>query len=125
MKAARAAAHVHSMPLRDGVTAYDVHGDRGPWVVLVHGLVTPMYCWESMAGTLAHAGFRVLRYDHFGRGLSDRPDMPYDRVRYVDQLRQLVDSLGIHRAHFIGWSMGCIITSSLAMELPDLVDRHV
>ena len=125
LEAARAQAGVRTVRLSDGVTAYQVHGDRGPWVVLLHGLVTPMYSWDAMASALAGAGFRVLRYDQLGRGLSDRPELRYDVALYVRQLRELTESLGITSAHYIGWSMGCVITSRFALEHPERVDRHV
>ncbi|OBK15138.1 alpha/beta fold hydrolase [Mycobacterium asiaticum] len=118
---AREAARAGSATLSNGVTAYHVVGDHGPWVVLVHGLVTPSYAWESLAETLADQGFRVLRYDHFGRGLSDRPAVRYDLDLYVAQLRELLDALGIDTMHLIGWSMGGVIITRFAAEAPDRV----
>ncbi len=125
LAAARAAAGADTARLSAGDTAYCVHGERGPWVVLVHGLVTPMYAWEPMATALAAAGFRVLRYDQLGRGLSDRPDVRYDLALYVRQLRELLHELAISEAHVVGWSMGCVVSSHLALQAPELVQRHV
>jgi pimeloyl-ACP methyl ester carboxylesterase len=122
---AREKAGVRTARLDGGVTAYHVHGDRGPWVVLVHGIMTPMYAWEPLANALATAGFRVLRYDQLGRGLSDRPKVRYDPALYVRQLRALTSELGIDTAHVVSWSMGAVISSRLALEAPDFVQRHV
>jgi len=122
---ARTAAGVLTTRLSGGVTAYRVHGDHGPWVVLVHGLVTPMYAWQLLADALAHAGFRVLRYDQLGRGLSDRPAVRYDLDLYVRQLDELTRALHIERAHFVGWSIGSVITSRFALASPDRVEKHV
>lgn len=116
---ARDAANAGSASLSHGVTAYHVTGDDGPWVVLVHGLVTPGYVWEGLAEELAAQGFRVLRYDQFGRGLSDRPRVNYDLDLYVGQLRELVDALGIDSMHLVGWSMGALIVTRFAAESPD------
>ncbi|OBK19918.1 alpha/beta fold hydrolase [Mycobacterium asiaticum] len=118
---ARLQAGAESAALSQGVTAYHVVGDHGPWVVLVHGLVTPSYAWESLAEVLAGHGFRVLRYDHLGRGLSDRPPIRYDLDLYVAQLRELVDHLGIETMHLIGWSMGGVIVTRFAAEEPERV----
>lgn len=118
---AREAASAQSASLSNGVTAYHVAGDRGPWVVLVHGLVTPGYAWEPLSEVLVAQGFRVLRYDQFGRGLSDRPRIRYDLDLYAGQLRELVDTLGIESMHLIGWSMGAVIATRLAAECPDRV----
>jgi len=58
--------------LSDGVTRYQWEGpSEGPVVVLVHGATIPMWVWKNLAADLAEGGFRVLRYDKFGRGYSD------------------------------------------------------
>jgi len=111
--------------LADGATAYRVHGDRGPWVVLVPGLATPMVGWDALAGALAAAGFRVLRYDQLGRGLSDRPAVRYDADLFVRELDGLTRALAIDAACFVGWSLGCVVTSRFAARAPDRVQRLV
>jgi len=122
LAAARDVAGAPVARLSDGLTAYHVDGDDGPWVVLVHGLVTPSYAWEHLSKTLAEEGFQVLRYDHFGRGLSDRPAIRYHLDLYVRQLDQLVDYLGIASMHLIGWSMGGLIVTRFAAEQPSRVE---
>ncbi|MBS9536099.1 alpha/beta hydrolase [Mycobacterium sp. M1] len=118
---ARAAAGVQTAQLSAGVTAYHVSGEAGPWVVLVHGILTPSFAFEPLAEMLAAHGFRVLRYDQFGRGLSDRPVADYDLAYYVGQLRELTDRLGIDTMHLIGWSMGAVIASRFAADAPGRV----
>jgi len=125
LEAARAAAGVRTARLSDGVTAYRVYGEAGPWAVAVHGLVTPMYAWEPLATALAAGGFRVLCYDQLGRGLSDRPRVRYDLGLYVRQLRELAGALGIDAAHFISWSMGGNVSGRLALDAADLVRGQV
>jgi alpha-beta hydrolase superfamily lysophospholipase len=73
-EAARKGAPGRFIRLSDGVTHYDLTGpDSGPTIVLVHGFSVPYYIWDSTAAALSAAGHHVLRYDEFGRGLSDRP----------------------------------------------------
>jgi pimeloyl-ACP methyl ester carboxylesterase len=115
---ARKAAATQTARLSDGETAYHLEGERGPWVVLVHGLVTPGYAWQPLAETLAAQGFRVLHYDQFGRGLSDRPATRYDLDLYIRQLRELTDHLGIDEMHLVGWSLGGVIVTRFAAERP-------
>jgi len=60
--------------LSDGHTHYQWHGDPdGPVLVCVHGLTTPSFVWEALLPGLTEAGYRVLTYDLYGRGMSDRP----------------------------------------------------
>ena len=70
--------------LPDGMVHYELAGpDSGVTVVLVHGFSVPFYIWDSTAARLHDAGFRVLRYDLYGRGYSDRPHTPYDTALFV------------------------------------------
>src|SRR5437868_7703120 len=82
--------------LSDGFTHYELSGpDSGRAIVLVHGFSVPYYIWDSTAAALSGAGRRVLRYDQFGRGLSDRPTIDYTAAVYDRQLGELLDSLHI------------------------------
>ena len=99
--------------LSGGVTHYDVAGpDTGRVVVLVHGFSVPSYIWDSTSTALGAAGYRVIRYDLFGRGWSDRPDAAYDGAMYDAQLGELLDSLHITQpVDLVGLSFGGFVTS--------------
>ncbi|HEU4538690.1 MAG TPA: alpha/beta hydrolase, partial [Polyangiaceae bacterium] len=100
-------------------------GADGPWVVLVHGLFTPMEAWAGLAEALAAAGFRVLRYDQFGRGLSERIPFPHTLDRFVRQLGEMLDAFGIGAAHVVSWSMGGLVAGNFALEHPERVLSQV
>src|ERR1044071_7303856 len=62
--------------LSEGFTHYEMSGaDTGKVVILVHGFSVPYYIWDATYDSLAQNGFHVIRYDEFGRGFSDRPDV--------------------------------------------------
>ena len=66
--------------LSEGITHYELIGPpKGSVVVLVHGGSVPMWGWDSQVASLAAAGLRVLRYDMYARGYSDRPNVEYNR----------------------------------------------
>jgi pimeloyl-ACP methyl ester carboxylesterase len=113
--------------LGDGVTHYELLGSTdAPVVVLIHGGTIPLYVWDAQVPVLVDAGFRVLRYTHFGRGYSDRPDVEYDRALYQRQLDNLLRELDITgRVHLVGVSFGAAIAATFAKENPDRVDRLV
>jgi pimeloyl-ACP methyl ester carboxylesterase len=120
--AARKAAPGRFVRLSDGFTHYQIDGpDSGRVVVLAHGFSVPLYLWDSTASALSHAGFRVVRYDVFGRGYSDRPDAAYDDAMYDRQLRELMDSLKIAKADFAGVSAGGFFTGVFAGRHPERV----
>jgi pimeloyl-ACP methyl ester carboxylesterase len=106
--------------LRDGATYYEVAGpDTAPVVVLVHGFSVPSYIWDSTFTALATAGFRVIRYDLYGRGWSERPDAAYDGEMYDAQLAGLLDSLRITQpVHLVGLSFGGYVTSHFVTTHP-------
>jgi hypothetical protein len=84
--------------LPDGVTRYELTGPAdGPVVVLIHGATIPMYLWDEQVAPLSEAGYRVLRYDMFGRGYSDRPEGNYSQAFYRMQLADLLDALKISK----------------------------
>lgn len=120
---ARRGAPGRFVRLADGVTHYDVTGpDGGRPVVLVHGFSVPYYIWDSTATALAAAGYRVVRYDEYGRGLSDRPNVDYSADLYDRQLSQLLDSLHItERIDLAGVSMGGFVTGMFTGRHPDRV----
>src|SRR5215470_12394890 len=76
---ARVGATSRFVRLHDGVTEYEVSGpDTGRTVVLLSGATVPYYLWDPTRAALAGSGFHVLRYNYYGRGLSDRPKLRYD-----------------------------------------------
>lgn len=108
--------------LSDGFTHYDVSGpDSGRAIVLVHGFSVPYYIWDSTAKALAAAGSRVIRYDEYGRGFSDRPTVPYNADLYDRQLHELLDSLHVARTDVAGVSMGGWVTATFVSRHPNRV----
>jgi len=113
--------------LSDGVTHYELAGpEDGPVVVLVHGFSVPYFIWNPTFGVLAEAGYRVLRYDLFGRGYSDRPHVRYDTELFVRQLDELLDALEIEKCRAVcGLSMGGVIVSNFATRHPERLEKLV
>jgi len=121
--AARKGAPGQFVRLSDGVTHYELSGpDSGRVIVLVHGFSVPYYIWDSTATALSAAGRRVLRYDQFGRGLSDRPTIDYTADVYDRQLGELLDSLHISDpVDVAGVSMGGWVTATFTGRHPKRV----
>ncbi|MEZ5157211.1 MAG: alpha/beta hydrolase [Candidatus Nanopelagicales bacterium] len=112
--------------LSAGVTHYEVQGDPdGETVVLIHGNAAPYVTWDGTIGDLTKAGFRVLRYDLFGHGFSDRPNLPaYDRHFYNVQLADLLNRLGITSPVLVvGSSQGGSIGACFASQHPGRVKK--
>ena len=113
--------------LNDGVISYQWQGPvDGEKIVLVHGLSTPKFVWDANAAALAAAGYRVLRFDHFGRGFSDRPDVIYNEDLYVRELLGLLDSQNITEpVNLVGYSMGGGNVVSFSAQYPQRVKQLI
>jgi pimeloyl-ACP methyl ester carboxylesterase len=113
--------------LSAGHTYYEVAGANGAQtVVLVHGTTLPSFVWDHNFQVLAQTGLRVLRYDLYGRGLSDRPDAPYDSNFFVKQLDELLARIAPGRpVDLVGFSLGGIVVSEFTRRHPDRVRKVV
>ncbi len=113
--------------LTDGITHYELDGpDSGKVVVLVHGFSVPYYIWDSTYVKLVHEGYRVLRYDEYGRGYSDRPDKVYKASLLRRQLEELLAALKIQSVHAIaGLSFGGPVVTDFVIHHPSQVDKII
>ena len=111
--------------LPDGMVHYELKGpETGQLVVLVHGFSVPYYIWEHTFPALVAAGLRVLRYDLFGRGYSDRPDLPYTMELFVRQLKDLLEALQVNNpVDLVGLSMGGPISAGFTDRYPERVRK--
>lgn len=123
----RAQASGSFVKLPDGFVHYELAGPlTGQPVVLTHGFSVPFYVWDPTFKALVGAGFRVLRYDLFGRGYSDRPHVKYDRKFFEHQLFQLLQTLEIRQpVDLVGVSMGGAIAAGFTARYPALVRKLV
>ena len=101
-----------------GNTHYEMKGDGTP-VVLVPGYATPYYIYNKVFDALVAEGFRVLRYDLLGRGLSERAAGVYSPDLFARQLKELTDALLPDTPFLlIGTSMGGAVTATFCATYP-------
>jgi pimeloyl-ACP methyl ester carboxylesterase len=103
---------------------------EGEPVVLVHGFAsTKEVNWVApgWVATLARAGYRVIALDNRGHGASTKLYDPaaYHSATMAEDVRALLDHLGLERADVIGYSMGARNTALLALAHPDRVRSAV
>jgi len=122
---ARALAPGQFLTTDAGQLHYRWHGDEGdPVIVMAHGFSTPNFIFEQNAEALVAAGFRVLTFDHFGRGWSDRPKGKYTPDFYDQELTALLDGLGLTEPiGLVGLSMGGVIVSEFTARHPERVSK--
>jgi pimeloyl-ACP methyl ester carboxylesterase len=120
----RAAHEVYSfVKLADGVTHYRLEGTptKGT-VVLIHGILNSAQIYEPYFAPLTAAGYRVLSYDLYGRGYTDRPAVKYTSDLFDRQLSELLDKLDIAGpVHLTGFTIGGPISAIFAERHPERV----
>lgn len=123
----RRAASGQFVQLSKGAVHYQWHGpENGPVLVMVHGLTTPSFVWRDQLSALTGAGHRVLTFDHFGRGFSDRPFASYDMDFYVQEIDELLEKLAVPAGfNLLGYSMGGGIAAHYAALRRDRINRLI
>jgi pimeloyl-ACP methyl ester carboxylesterase len=103
--------------------AWERHGAGDP-VLLIHGLGYARWGWEPVLPGLTER-FEVLLFDNRGIGESDAPPGPYTAAEMAADAIQVLDEVGVDRAHVIGTSLGGMVAQELALAHPERVDRLV
>jgi pimeloyl-ACP methyl ester carboxylesterase len=99
---------------------YEVAG-AGPALVLIHAGIADSRMWDGLFARWA-ASHRVLRYDLRGFGRSGRASGTF---AHRDDLRALLDTLGIDRAAVLGISFGAGVALDFALAYPERVSALV
>jgi 3-oxoadipate enol-lactonase len=102
---------------------YEVEGD-GPVVAMSHSLGCNLHMWDEQARALSPS-YTVLRFDTRGHGQTSALEGAYSLEQMADDVKGLLDGLGIKQAHFVGLSMGGMIGQTFALKHPTMVQSLV
>jgi pimeloyl-ACP methyl ester carboxylesterase len=94
---------------------------EGPDVLLIHGLGGAKSSFFDMAAALSHH-YRVHAVDLPGFGASSKPTRaPYTSRWFAETMFEVMDALGIARAHVVGNSMGGRVAIEMGLRAPERV----
>ncbi|MCL6632286.1 MAG: alpha/beta hydrolase [Alicyclobacillus herbarius] len=95
----------------------EVRGESHESVILIHGLGGTSNIWYPLIRSLSRS-YQTVSYDLRGSGRSGVGEGAYSIEGWADDLTALMDTLGIHTAHFVAHSMGTVIAQALAVRHP-------
>lgn len=114
-----------SKALVNGVNLHYQQFGEGKDVVMIHGITGNLAIWHLEIVPALMSEFRLTTYDLRGHGYSDVPPNGYTTADHADDLRHLLDSLGIERPHVVGHSFGADIALHFTIRHSERVDRLV
>ena len=104
--------------LGDVTLRYRVIGQGKP-MILLHGYTDRLEMWRGAADSLARS-YQVIVPDLRGFGASSKFGDPASYApEMVDDVARLLEHLGHAQAHVVGYSMGAMVASQLAVRHPD------
>ncbi|KWX89127.1 hypothetical protein AMQ83_02460 [Paenibacillus riograndensis] len=103
-----------------GVIFYKSYGEGDP-IVFIHGNYNDHRIWEEQLGAFSANNY-VIGYDLRGYGQSDTPRISFSNV---EDLKLLIDALGLSKVTLVGSSMGGGVAIDFSLAYPDRVHRLI
>lgn len=94
-------------------------------VVFIHGIPTNSHLWDQVIPFL-HGKFKLIAVDMIGYGKSDRASASELTLpKQADYVVQLLNKLGIPKAHFVGHDLGGGVVQNIAVSYPQVMKSMV
>ena len=105
---------------------YEVHEGNGPFLFLLHGMLSSRAQWlRNMEGLKRFSTPVVAEF--WGHGRSPSPDDPacYDPMEYVAQIENIRKAVGAEQWFLCGQSFGATATLRYALHHPERVKGQI
>lgn len=102
----------------DGCELYYELRGSGPLLTFVSTIYVVGTAWRSFTGKLAEH-HQILSYDLRNQGASTGDAGSF--ARHAEDLRSLLDGIGMHRTYLVGTSISTLICRDFAVRFPDRV----
>ena len=89
----------------------------GPVLLFSNSLATDISMWDDQVSYFSQ-WYRVVRYDTRGHGKSEPAAAPYNLSTLAEDVRSLLDALGIAAVNYCGLSLGGMIGQLFAARYP-------
>lgn len=119
----RPAGTRHRLRTPDGVEieVREFGDPEGVELLLVTGVAQSYLSFARQFGDPALRGLRIVSYDPRGHGLSGKPlgDEWYGGRRWSDEVRTVIEGMGLRRPVLAGWSLGGRIVRQYLVDYGD------
>lgn len=102
---------------------YEVHGDGIP-VILLLGLGGSMRIWDCHVKNFPD-NYKVILIDNRGAGNSDKPDEEYSLEIFAEDIKCVLDDIGIEKTNMLGLSMGGFIAQRFYSLYPEMISSLI
>jgi pimeloyl-ACP methyl ester carboxylesterase len=112
-------------PLPPARMTFQIHGKGKPeTVVLIHGVGDRSHTWHNLVEQFSQR-YQVVTYDLRGHGKTPALGDDYTSGQHAEDLKGLLDSLGLGKVHLIGHSAGGRTAVKFAERYPERVGSVV
>ena len=106
--------------LSQGITSYKDIGDKNSKVIiLVHGATFGSLAYEEYVNVFLENNYRVITYDQYGRGYSDRIHSDVSIELMEKQLKELIKHCEVEDVILYGVSFGAAVVAKYAANNPE------
>ncbi|MBD3212260.1 MAG: alpha/beta fold hydrolase [Candidatus Lokiarchaeota archaeon] len=102
---------------------YKISGSGYP-LILIHGYGGQKEDWLPQVIELSKY-FKIIYFDNRCSGESDHPNQPIKMETFVQDLKSVMDFLGIQKAHIAGRSLGGMIVQQFLVSYPEMVNKVI
>ncbi len=102
----------------NGVNLHYITVGAGPDIVMLHGFLGNLAVWHLYMAPILRREYRVTTYDLRGHGYSDVTDTGYTAADMAEDLRCLLDEMGIEKPILVGHSFGADIAMYFSSRHP-------
>lgn len=106
------------------IETYYETGGEGPVVIMIHGAWIDSNMWKFQKAALDD-DFQWLVYDIRGHGKTPFGEKEYTFDQLAEDLKALMDGLGIEKASIVGVSQGGMVAQTFACHYSERVEKLV
>lgn len=92
-------------------------------IVMIHGMFSNLAVYYFNIAPILARHYRVVLFDMKGHGMSEKSKTGYDLTSMTDDLSNLMDALGVEKAHMAGYSYGGLVALKMAARFPERVGK--